>query len=540
MATVSEFFKGKGVILTGGTGFLGKALTEKLLRECPEVGKVYLLVRPAKDKTPAARVKAILEEEFFDILRADFPNFEDKVEAVGADLSKPNMDIRDERQLEEIRNNVSVILNCAATVNFNERLDISLSTNVSSVEQLLLLARSLRSLVAFVHVSTAYSQCDKLHIEEKFYPPPVDPSALINLVNSSPAEVFVPMTKPLIGQRPNTYTFTKSLAESMAKEKGSDLPLAIVRPSIVGCTARSPRPGWTDNLNGPGGLYLSYAHKILKYCPGNEKATLDIVPVDHCVNMIMAVAWKLGRNPPKEPAVYNCVSSSSNPLLFGIHNRHLSKAINAAPVLENQGPVSLTVVSYDHYLKFWGPVFHDLPAYLIDLYRKSIGKKPMMARIYRKLNSSLQAYAYFLSHDWRWDSDNSKQLMEEMTEEDKKTFTLDLTDLNWETYIAQLYEGSKRLSKAPKEVKADMASAPSNESLRSSPSAVTLGPSPSTMNLISSSSATNLLPGRAQSKVMVPVFLTSAIALLIVAILITFILDSLLGTHLNPVANVMN
>lgn len=34
---VVEFYKGKNVFLTGGTGFLGITLIEKLLRSCPDV-----------------------------------------------------------------------------------------------------------------------------------------------------------------------------------------------------------------------------------------------------------------------------------------------------------------------------------------------------------------------------------------------------------------------------------------------------------------------------------------------------------------------
>jgi fatty acyl-CoA reductase len=36
----------------------------------------------------------------------------------------------------------------------------------------------------------------------------------------------------LIGSRPNTYTFTKVLAESMLLKESGNLPVAIVRPSI--------------------------------------------------------------------------------------------------------------------------------------------------------------------------------------------------------------------------------------------------------------------------------------------------------------------
>lgn len=53
---VAEFFREKRVFLTGGTGFLGVSLVEKLLRCCPDVGAIYLLIRPKKGKTAEDRL----------------------------------------------------------------------------------------------------------------------------------------------------------------------------------------------------------------------------------------------------------------------------------------------------------------------------------------------------------------------------------------------------------------------------------------------------------------------------------------------------
>lgn len=52
--------------------------------------------------------------------------------------------------------------------------------------------------------------------------------------------VFDAITKKMIGDRPNTYTFTKALAEYVISQEAKDLPLAIIRPSIVGATCREP------------------------------------------------------------------------------------------------------------------------------------------------------------------------------------------------------------------------------------------------------------------------------------------------------------
>ena len=44
----------------GGTGFLGKVLTEKLLRSCPDISKMYLLIRERKNESPEKRLEKLL------------------------------------------------------------------------------------------------------------------------------------------------------------------------------------------------------------------------------------------------------------------------------------------------------------------------------------------------------------------------------------------------------------------------------------------------------------------------------------------------
>lgn len=61
LATIPEHFSGKSVFVTGGTGFIGKVLIEKLLRSCPDITNVYVLIRPKKDKSVQERIKAITD-----------------------------------------------------------------------------------------------------------------------------------------------------------------------------------------------------------------------------------------------------------------------------------------------------------------------------------------------------------------------------------------------------------------------------------------------------------------------------------------------
>lgn len=54
--SVTDFYANKDVFLTGGTGFLGKVLIEKLLRSCPDIGRIFVLMRNKRGKSIETRV----------------------------------------------------------------------------------------------------------------------------------------------------------------------------------------------------------------------------------------------------------------------------------------------------------------------------------------------------------------------------------------------------------------------------------------------------------------------------------------------------
>lgn len=63
---VSASFKGKTILLTGGTGFMGKTFLEKILRQAPDIERFYLIVRPKKGKDPQDRLK---DDVFSNVVR---------------------------------------------------------------------------------------------------------------------------------------------------------------------------------------------------------------------------------------------------------------------------------------------------------------------------------------------------------------------------------------------------------------------------------------------------------------------------------------
>jgi thioester reductase-like protein len=69
MAGVIKFFEGQNIFVTGATGFLGKVLLEKLLRSCPDVENIFVLIRPKKGKEPSQRINDITS---LPVIRSNF------------------------------------------------------------------------------------------------------------------------------------------------------------------------------------------------------------------------------------------------------------------------------------------------------------------------------------------------------------------------------------------------------------------------------------------------------------------------------------
>ncbi|XP_023328797.1 putative fatty acyl-CoA reductase CG5065 isoform X2 [Eurytemora carolleeae] len=206
---VAQFYENRVIFITGSTGFMGKVLVEKLLRST-SVKKIYLLIRQKKGVATQARLQDLLSSKLFDSVRTTRAGELSKLVAVHGDITQPRLGLSTytSRLLVE---NVSVVFHSAATVKFDEDLTKSVAMNVESVQSMISLCKKMKKLEALVHVSTAYCNCDRSEIKEEVYPPPGNPQGFIQLCKCMDEETLnsPEMTAKLIGNRPNTYTFTK-------------------------------------------------------------------------------------------------------------------------------------------------------------------------------------------------------------------------------------------------------------------------------------------------------------------------------------------
>ncbi len=157
--SVTEALRGKRILFTGATGFVGKVALSMLLTRFPEVGKIYVLARPGVSTGADARFYGkVIVAPPFDPLRARLgPKFDDfvreKCEPIAGDVSKPFCGFSDEL-LARLEGQVDVLINSAGLVDFNPTLEAGLNAN--ALGAIHVAETALRLGAKLVHVSTCF------------------------------------------------------------------------------------------------------------------------------------------------------------------------------------------------------------------------------------------------------------------------------------------------------------------------------------------------------------------------------------------------
>lgn len=203
----------------------------------------------------------------------------------------------------------------------------------------------------------------------------------------------------MIGDWPNTYTFTKSLAEDLVKsmcrrddevcEKICDnnninekqdemLPVAIFRPAIVIPTYREPVSGWIDNMYGPTGIIVGVGAGLLRVFHGKKENLAELVPVDMCVNGIIASAWEVAQNYKSytEPPVFNYVASVQNPITWSDYIDYGVMHGQKMPIMKSIWYYRFTMTNSRFVASILTFLYHILPAMAIDTGLVVMGRKP--------------------------------------------------------------------------------------------------------------------------------------------------------------------
>ena len=430
----------------------------------------------------------------------------EKIEVVEGDVSQPGVGLEPETAAR-LRKDLDLIINSSGLTDFNPDLRDALAVNVDSTHHLIEFIRA-SDHAALLHLSTCYvagqrdgrvSERVRLNYTPahlKNFDSEKEWHRLHELVESAEARVEGPevteelkkqaiekehAAKGLSGQAlenqirknrvrwlknylteegtrrakelgwPNTYTFTKSLAESLiAKNIGKDgagLPIAIARPSIVETSVAKPFRGWNEGINTSASLsYL--LGTAFRQLPSNERKRLDIIPVDAvCAGMTLIGAALVER---RHDPIYQLATSVTNPCDMGRsieltslgHRRHYRAQEGLEYWLRLR--MDAIPVSKERYNRMSAPAqkmiiqsIQRVMAPLPSAMKKPLAKTERNLERVEKLVGLFEPFILQNEHDFV--ADNVEKLSQALSPEEKEIFGYDTAGLDWWEYWIDIH-----------------------------------------------------------------------------------------------------
>jgi thioester reductase-like protein len=500
--SVRRALAGKHVMLIGVTGFIGKVWLANTLMELPKIGRIYLLVRRQKSNPALRRFEKIVEESpVFDPLFEKYgvglgDYLREKVEVVEGDVTRAGLGLEAEvgRRLQK---NLDLIVNSSGLTDFNPDLRDALSTNTDAAMNILEFLRG-SDHAGLLHLSTCYVAGERDgRVPERLIPnytphrvPDFDAEkelrSLHELIAKAEAqaegeEVTAGLRSQSLAKEhaakglqgaalenqirknrirwlktylteegtrrakelgwPNTYTLTKSLAESLIVKYGRGLPIAVVRPAIVETSVAKPFLGWNEGINTSASLsYLLGTY--FRQLPSNERKRLDIIPVDAvCAGMTLISAAIVER---RHDELYQLATSATNPCDMGrsieltslAHRKHyraqegleswLRLRFDAIPVSKTRYQ-RMSAPAQKAIVKSIQKIMSPLP-----LKKTPLVKAERNLERLEKLIELFEPFILLNEHDFA--ADNVEKLSQALVEDEKEEFGYKAAILDWWDY----------------------------------------------------------------------------------------------------------
>jgi thioester reductase-like protein len=505
--SVRETLANRNLLLIGVTGFIGKVWLVDLLQNVPNIGKITLLIRRNRTTSAQRRFEKIVEESpTFDALQERYGHhlgafLREKVEVVEGDVSQPGLGMSIAAQAR-LAKSLDLIVNSAGLTDFNPDLRDALASNVDSTINLLDFLRKCDR-AGLMHLSTCYvvgmrngRVCEDLHAN---YNPAGDPEfdaereidSLREMVHrieerSESPELTKALRRQALGRGgdesavsaselegvlkrnrvrwsrnrlvragmrraqhlgwPNTYTFTKSLGESVLARRGSDLPIAVIRPSIVESSTRAPFAGWNEGINTSGPLsYLLGTN--FRQLPSNERKCLDVIPVDMvCRGMTLIAAAVITR---RNARLYQLATSAINPVNMGrsieltglAHRKHYRRQAGLEPWLKVK--LETIPVSKQRYERLSIPMQKAVVSRINRAATTLHIKKPPLAKTERDLvraEKLIELYEPFILHNEHvFECENARLLSAALPLEERPLFEFDPESIDWWDYWINIH-----------------------------------------------------------------------------------------------------
>ncbi|XP_023245498.1 fatty acyl-CoA reductase wat-like [Copidosoma floridanum] len=479
---IAATLNGRDVLLTGGTGFLGKVFVEKFLRLLPDINQLYLLVRAKKGKDPKHRLDDIFNSAFklsqwdwwlvhYELSRvlAENENTNSFVTVTEVDKNFEHEQsfgmCRVHRRIkkgfevfEYYANNQwdfenSNIAELRSSLNAKERVLYQLHGDDMQLDD---------------YFESCLRACRIYILNE---PPETLPAARRHMrvmywVDVFTKIMFFVLLIYMFACWSDSFKFdellkravilntrgTKLMLELAKEMKKLDLFVHIStaychleekvifsnifrRPSIVIPIWKEPVPGWTDNLNGPTGLLIGAGKGVIRTMHCNQNSYADYVPVDIAVNAILAITWNYLGNAQHDKRVYNLTSSSEFKVswaeIIDIGRRVTEKVPLNGVVWYPGGSMKKSRFVHNMSVLF----FHMIPAYIIDALIFLAGHKPIMCRVHRRIKKGFEVFEYYANNQWDFENSNIAELRSSLNAKERVLYQLHGDDMQLDDYF---------------------------------------------------------------------------------------------------------
>ena len=235
------------LFLTGATGYIGSNLLTEWLESTDVI--LNLLIRSKHEECPHDRIMGVLAELCPD---KDLSPLSSRIRILEGDISLDRFGL-DESEYEMLAERITHIIHCAAAARFDLELEEARRINVGGAVNILNFARTCQNLKKVDYIGTAYVAGKRTGVIRE---DELDKGQEHN----------------------NTYEQSKLEAEKLVRKHMKELPITILRPSIVICDSK------TGRASGYNGFYRAlrmYYLGLMTVLPGYPSSLLDLVPVDY-------------------------------------------------------------------------------------------------------------------------------------------------------------------------------------------------------------------------------------------------------------------
>jgi fatty acyl-CoA reductase len=480
------------IFLTGGTGFVGQAILERLLSSHPGT-RITVLVRGKGSQSGEARLENMLRK----------PVFKSWMDRIGQDEARRQFESRVKAHEGSLSNvgtlpdDIDVVLHSASTVSFDPPIDEAFDTNVGGAYGVYGALLASKSDPHVVHISTAYvggirkgiapeaslthtvdwraeyeaAKSARVRVELESRQPEAlrqqlsrakarhgktGPQAVAGFAEAARADwvrerlVDYGRTRAESLGWTDVYTLTKAFAERAAEELWAQAGhrLSIVRPSIIESALHHPFPGWIDGFKVADPLIIAYGRGQLPDFPGLPDSVLDVIPVDFVVNAALAVAARTAE--PNQPKYYQVVSGKSNPLPFHRMYENVNTYFTANPLPDDKGDIKVphwrfpggqkvekALAKREHQAARAQRVVEKLPT--TPRTRKWLDTLIKGQHGLHQLRAFTELYRAYVQTEIIFDDTNTRALFDSLSKQAQHDEGFDVTEIDWEHYWQNIH-----------------------------------------------------------------------------------------------------